>query len=286
MPVGQARYYHDKKAFINAQVRLLEAPVQPPSEWRRTRSRLNNDGTTHTSIPDSVVSSVLGKVHANTRKSLRLTYNHQSLRQLLEQLESNQHDLRKKARRGGITIRTRPVREILESSWIDMFPETWQHTNRQDMESGSAQNASSSSVLEAVESSSTGDRVPTATTDSLQAQRYADMRSRIIALQAKHQTLLEKQQYYKNLNSEVRRLDVGDIQKNIVSPNSEVVKELQKMKQLLPKLIRVLDSKRDTMPAKRKLPSAQSDVSDSENTKRSRLEPTNPLATMMDYLQE
>lgn len=61
MPVGQARYYHDKKAFINAQVRLLEAPVQPPSDWRRTRSRLNSDGTTHASIPDSVVSSVLGK---------------------------------------------------------------------------------------------------------------------------------------------------------------------------------------------------------------------------------
>lgn len=61
MPVGQARYYHDKKAFITAQVRLLEAPVQLPSDWRRTRSRLNNDGTAHTSIPDSVVSSVLGK---------------------------------------------------------------------------------------------------------------------------------------------------------------------------------------------------------------------------------
>ncbi|KAG0359492.1 hypothetical protein BG005_000720 [Podila minutissima] len=285
MPVGQARYYHDKKAFITAQVRLLEAPVQLPSDWRRTRSRLNNDGTAHTSIPDSVVSSVLGKVHANTRKSLRLSYNHQSLRQLLEQLESNQHDLRKKARRGGIIIRTKPVREILESSWIDMFPETWQPNNRQDTENRSAQETSSS-VPEAASSLPTGDRIPSEATDSLQAQRYADMRSRIVALQAKHQTLLEKHRYYKNLNNEVQRLDVDDIQKNIVSPNSEVVKELQKMKQLLPKLIRVLDSKQDTMPAKRKLPSTQSDASDSENTKRSRLESTNPLATMMDYLQE
>ncbi|KAG0027969.1 hypothetical protein BGZ81_005131 [Podila clonocystis] len=285
MPVGQARYYHDKKAFINAQVRLLEAPVQPPSDWRRTRSRLNNDGTTHTSIPDSVVSSVLGKVHANTRKSLRLSYNHQSLRQLLEQLESNQHDLRKKARRGGIIIRTKSAREILESSWIDMFPETWQLNNRQDTESGSAQETSSS-VPEAELSPSTGDRIPSTATDSLQAQRYADMRSRIVALQAKHQTLLEKHRYYKNLNNEVQRLDVDDIQKNTVSSNSEVVKELQKMKQLLPKLIRVLDSKQGMMPAKRKLPSTQPHASDSENTKRYRQEPTNPLATMIDYLQK
>ncbi|KAF9334982.1 hypothetical protein BG006_001144 [Podila minutissima] len=285
MPVGQARYYHDKKAFITAQVRLLEAPVQLPSDWRRARSRLNNDGTAHTSIPDSVVSSVLGKVHANTRKSLRLSYNHQSLRQLLEQLESNQHDLRKKARRGGIIIRTKPVREILESSWIDMFPETWQPNNRQDTENRSAQETSSS-VPEAALSLPTGDKIPSEATDSLQAQRYADMRSRIVALQAKHQTLLEKHRYYKNLNNEVQRLDVDDIQKNIVSPNSEVVKELQKMKQLLPKLIRVLDSKQDTMSVKRKLPSRHSGASDSENTKRSRLESTNPLATMMDYLQE
>ncbi|KFH69892.1 hypothetical protein MVEG_04696 [Podila verticillata NRRL 6337] len=279
MPVGQARYYHDKKAFINAQVRLLEAPVQPPNDWRRTRSRLNSDGTTHVSIPDSVVSSVLGKVHANTRKSLRLSYNHQSLRQLLEQLESNQHDLRKKARRGGIVIRTKSVREVLGSSWIEMFPENWQHDN-QSTENGSAQEMSSS-ALEV--SSSAGDRIPSTTTTALQAQRYADIRTRIVALQAKHQTLLEKHKYYKNLNSEVQRLDAGEIQKNIVSPNSEVTRELEKMKRLLPKLIRVLDSKRI---AKRKLPSTHSDDSDSENAERSRLEPTDPLSTMMDYLQE
>lgn len=131
-------------------------------------------------------------VHANTRKSLRLSYNHQSLRQLLEQLESNQHDLRKKARRGGIIIRTKSVREVLESSWIEMFPENWQHNN-QDTDSGSAQDTSSS-ALEV--SSSTGERIPSTTT-ALQAQRYADIRTRIVALQAKHQTLLEKHEYYK-----------------------------------------------------------------------------------------
>ncbi|KAG0080049.1 hypothetical protein BGZ92_000801 [Podila epicladia] len=166
-----------------------------------------------------------------------------------------------------------------------MFPETWQPNNRQDTENGSAQETSSS-VPEAASSSPTGDGISSAATDSLQAQRYADMRSRIVALQSKHQTLLEKYRYYKNLNNEVQRLDLDDIHKNIVSPNSEVVKELQKMKQLLPKLIHVLDSKQDMISAKRKLPSTQSDALDSENTKRSRLEPTNPLATMMDYLQE
>ncbi|KAG0344685.1 hypothetical protein BG004_004258 [Podila humilis] len=195
IPVGQARYYHDKKAFLHSQVRLLEAPLQLPTDWRKPRNRLNNEGVEQTSIPDSVVSSVLTKVNVSSRKSLRLSYNHQSLRQLLEQLESNQHELRRKARRGGIIIRAKSVPEILESSWIDMFPETWQHT-RQDQDSATGSGEGGSSLT------SSGHEIPSeeTTSDALQVQRYADLRSRIVTLQAKHQTLLEKHKYYKVSN--------------------------------------------------------------------------------------
>ncbi|KAF9417428.1 hypothetical protein BGZ94_009970, partial [Podila epigama] len=224
--IGQARYYHDKKAFINAQVRLLEAPMQLPGDWRRQQKRLENDTSM---IPESVISSVLSKVNANSRKSLRLTFNHQSIRQLLEQLESNQHDLRRKARRGGIIIRTKSVPEILESPlWIDMFPETWQHTSREpahDIPSTGTEAGSSSVVAPSSEAATA-----VSTAESLQARKYADLRSRIVALQSEQQTLLEKHRYYKALKDLVQRLDTDDIQKNVLSADSQVAKELEKMK--------------------------------------------------------
>ncbi|KAF9932837.1 hypothetical protein FBU30_007167, partial [Linnemannia zychae] len=59
--VGQARYYHDKKAFLQSQVRLLEAPITPPKDWRRHRARLTPEGAPHKSIPDAVVNASLTK---------------------------------------------------------------------------------------------------------------------------------------------------------------------------------------------------------------------------------
>lgn len=60
-PTSQGRYYHDKKAFINAQFRLLEAPIQLPRNWRRHRARLNSEGETQSSIPDTTVQAALSK---------------------------------------------------------------------------------------------------------------------------------------------------------------------------------------------------------------------------------
>ncbi|KAG0201143.1 hypothetical protein BGX33_010499 [Mortierella sp. NVP41] len=244
-PVGQARYYHDKKAFIHSQVRLLEAPITPPKDWRRHRARLTAEGEPQKSLSDSVATAALSKLHAASTKSLRLSFNNQSIRQLLEQLESNQHELRKKASQGGIIIRTKSVPELLESDWIDSFPETWQH--RKDKETASS-TSSSTSIIPAE-----------APLDSSRIQKYADLRSRIVTLQAKYQSLKEKHEYYKNLQSEIRQLDAGEIQKNILTPDSQVVQELEKMKVLLPKLIKILDTRRAALSAKRKRESAFDD---------------------------
>jgi len=103
----------------------------------------------------------------------------------LEQLEAHQHELRKKARQGGIIIRTKTVPEILESDWIDVFPETWQH--RQDAEGGSTDAVQGESSNQANSSAATSSRL----------QKYADLRSRIVSLQTKYKTLQEKHSYYK-----------------------------------------------------------------------------------------
>ncbi|KAF9906851.1 hypothetical protein EC991_000214 [Linnemannia zychae] len=246
-PVGQARYYHDKKAFIHSQVRLLEAPITPPNDWRRHRARLNAEGEAQKSIPDSAVTAALAKLHVDSAKSLRLSFNNQSIRQLLEQLESNQHELRKKASQGGIIIRTKSVAELLESDWIDSFPETWQHRQSKDAVASST-SPSSTSIIPAE-----------APLDSSRFQKYADLRSRIVALQAKYQTLREKHEYYKNLQNEIRQLDAGEIQKNMLAPDSQVVRELEKMKILLPKLIKILDARQGTASSKRKRDSILND---------------------------
>ncbi|KAK5798849.1 kinetochore Sim4 complex subunit Fta4 [Linnemannia elongata] len=225
---GQARYYHDKKAFIHSQVRLLEAPITLPKDWRNRRARLTAEGEPYKSVPDAAVTAALSRVHTDTEKSLRLSFNSQSIRQLLEQLESSQHDLRKKASQGGIIIRTKSVPELLESDWIESFPQTWQHRQGNDARSSEAP------------------------LDSSRVQKYADLRSRIVTLQAKYETLKEKHEYYKNLQNEIQQLDAGEIQKNMLTPDSQVVKELEKMKVLLPKLIKILDTRRDALSGKRK----------------------------------
>lgn len=129
-------------------------------------------------------------VHTHSAKSLRLSFNNQSIRQLLEQLESNQHELRKKASQGGIIIRTKSVSELLESDWIESFPKTWQHRQGKDAHTPTSPSSSSTSIIPAE-----------APLDSSRVQKYADLRSRIVTLQAKYQTLKEKHEYYKVNNT-------------------------------------------------------------------------------------
>ncbi|KAG0323487.1 hypothetical protein BGZ99_002744 [Dissophora globulifera] len=267
--VGQARYYHDKKAFVNAQVRLLEDPITPPPDWRRHRARFNDKGQPHKPLPDTVVSAALSRLHASSKKASRLSFNSQSIRQILEQLEANQYEMRRKAKQGGIIIRTRSIQEILNSDWIDAFPETWQH--HQDEMTGEGSSASSASASTSV----------AATPSSSRLQKYADLRSRIVALQARYQNLKEKHEYYTTLQSEIQRLDTGEIQKTVLSPDSQVVQELEKMKVLLPKLISILNTRRDVLSAKRKYQTL-TEGSDTDVDKRQRVQPSNPRDALMD----
>ncbi|KAF9280012.1 hypothetical protein BGZ68_007553 [Mortierella alpina] len=276
--VGQARYYHDKKAFINSQVRLLEAPIRPSSDWRRHRARLTEQGEAQASIPDAVVASVLSKVHAISKKFLRLSFNSQSVRQLLEQLESNQYELRRKAKQGGIIIRTKSIPELLNSDWIDMFPETWQHG--QGIGTETLYNEGPNQI--AARPSAT----PLATiSKDPRVQKYAQLRSRIVTLQARHSALKDKHEYYKTLQNEIRRLDAGQIEKNILAPDSQVYQELTKMKLLLPKVIHILDSRRDVVLANRELKPRDEDIG-AETATILHAQPRNPLDTMMDCFDD
>ncbi|KAI8351751.1 hypothetical protein B0O80DRAFT_500107 [Mortierella sp. GBAus27b] len=235
--ISQGRYYHDKKAFIHTQIRLLEAPVQLPSDWRATSRRLLKEAALILFQMALFPQPYPNVIHASTKKSSRLTFNNQSVRQLLEQLEANQYELRKKARQGGIIIRTKPV---------------------QEQRLHFALNAA-------------------------KAQKYADLRSRIVTLQKKYQSLKDRHDHYKALQLEVRRLQTGEIQQNILSPDSQVVQELQKMKALLPQLLSVLQSRRHILAAKRKHQAVASGQ-DADATKRQRQQPSNPLDAAMECL--
>jgi len=58
---SQGRYYHDKKAFIHTQARLLEAPIQLPSDWKRHSQHRTAQEGTRDFIPDNVVYAALSK---------------------------------------------------------------------------------------------------------------------------------------------------------------------------------------------------------------------------------
>ncbi|KAF8927875.1 kinetochore complex Fta4 of Sim4 subunit, or CENP-50-domain-containing protein [Dissophora ornata] len=273
--VGQARYYHDKKAFISAQVRLLEAPINPPEGWRVYRARLSTKGQPQKPLPDSVISAALSRLHVSSKKTLRLSLNTRSVRQLLEQLEATQYEVRKKAKQGGIIIRTKTVQELLETDWIDAFPETWQHNQDESQSArsgGDLSSSTSSSVMPL-----------TAVPSSSRLQKYADLRSRIVTLQVKYQNLKDRHEYYKTLQGEIRRLDAGEIERSVLSPGSEVVQELAKMKALLLKLITILNSRRDVLTAKRSHQALTAEP-DNDAVKRQRHQLSSPLDTVMDLL--
>ncbi|KAI9802707.1 MAG: hypothetical protein M1825_002729 [Sarcosagium campestre] len=72
-----------KKAFLTSQVRLLNAPPQPPRTWQDDLPE-TDDGQ----LRDNTVADVLSQVESKVRHHSKVAYSSQALRQVSEQIDA------------------------------------------------------------------------------------------------------------------------------------------------------------------------------------------------------
>ncbi|KAF9167504.1 hypothetical protein DFQ26_004458 [Actinomortierella ambigua] len=285
-----AKDKHTLSTFVRSQVELLKTPLHLPENWRDSvQPQAEEDGLSLSNkphhhqhrepIPGHVLAAGLRSLNVTTRKALSLNFSNQSVRQLLDQVAANRLQVERLHRQGGIVVRTKSRQELLETPWIEAFPVQWRNAH----DTSSAGSSTSSSTLAPSNAQSLSDQP-----DVEQTRQYQQLRARIVDLQQKYHTTKEKHEYYKNLKNEIQLLDSDRLQANVVGPNTPISHELSKMKTLVPRLISILEVRKETMMAKRKrdLEALSKDLPDDESrSKRQHTGPTDPIETMLNLLQ-
>jgi len=120
--------YNHKKAFIREQIRIFKQPFKPSPKWLTLKKHKDYEGDDNT-IPPSVINSVVVRckyfvviyqysiwsvvsftwfilyvVNTANKKQYLQTFSHQSVRQLLEQLQSLYDQKRRDALLGRIRV--------------------------------------------------------------------------------------------------------------------------------------------------------------------------------------
>ncbi|RIA91494.1 kinetochore Sim4 complex subunit Fta4 [Glomus cerebriforme] len=199
-------YYNRRQAFIESQIKLIEQEFTPSERWLSKAEKAKDK------IPLSVIDSVLTKLNMNNRKQHKQTFNRQSIRQILEQLQYLWDQKRKDALEGRVRVESKENFDDLR--WIESFPEEWPHT-------------------------------PNCELDDEQLERYAQLRSHVYKIQKEYIAIKEKSDHYKSLQNLVEPLDKSDIQQHVITKNAPVVNEIKRMRILLPKLLRTLEKRSD-----------------------------------------
>ncbi|KAF9970840.1 hypothetical protein BGZ73_006384 [Actinomortierella ambigua] len=251
----------DKNAlgtFVRSQVELLKTPLHLAEDWRDTARPQDSEEDQHLlqghkphhlrePIPTHVLSAGLRSLNVTTRKALSLNFSNQSVRQLLDQVAANRLQIERQHRQGGIVVRTKSRQDILETPWIEAFPVQWKSSH--DVPAASASSSSSSSSSSTVALSNT--QALSTPLNAEQVRQYQELRGRVAKLQQKYFAIKEKHEYYKNLKNEIQLLDADRLQDNVVGPNTPISQELSKVKALVPRLVSILEVRKETMIQKR-----------------------------------
>ncbi|CAG8483847.1 2742_t:CDS:2 [Paraglomus brasilianum] len=216
--------YNHKKAFIREQIRIFKQPFKPSPKWLTLKKHKDYEGDDNT-IPPSVINSVVVRLNTANKKQYLQTFSHQSVRQLLEQLQSLYDQKRRDALLG--RIRVERFEDFDSLSWIDSFPSQWPTDEGYEYERS-------------------------------KLARYATLRSQVCKLVKDYIKMKQRYENYKSLNDLVAPLNKRNIQQNLISRNAPIVKELTKMRIFVPKLLNTLQrhgkylrKKRTRKPEKR-----------------------------------
>ncbi|CAI2171929.1 16504_t:CDS:2 [Funneliformis geosporum] len=186
-------YYNRRRAFIESQIVLIEHDFTPSEKWLSKAQNANDK------IPLTIIDSVLTKLNMNNRKQYKQTFNRQSIRQILEQLQYLWDQKRKDALEGRVRVERQENFDDLK--WIESFPEEWPQNSNCEL-------------------------------DDEQLERYTQLRSRVHKIQEEYISIREKYNHYESLQSLVAPLNKSSIQQNIITKNAPVINEIKKMRVL------------------------------------------------------
>ena len=192
-----------KSSFLNAQTRLLSAPLQLSSTYRTTLYASDS------ALSSKAVSDIVNKVNDKIRAHNRLVFAPQSIRHVAEQIETLywnevREDLRDRSAEGDLVAVERDV-ELSEEGTL-VLPE--------DLEDA---------MLEEGE------------TDAEEAERYARLRAQLVALSERRDGSRRKLQSYEKMKELLEPYEdpQKNIQPNLVTKDGELSKELDRMRVLL-----------------------------------------------------
>ncbi|KAL9121059.1 MAG: hypothetical protein Q9187_002387 [Circinaria calcarea] len=194
-----------KKAFLNNQIRILNAPLEPPRNWRN-----NAPAAQQGELKEKTVQEVIHKLNSIVRHHNRTVYSSQTIRHVAEQIDrlywvSGEPDVHTGAAEDGLVGREVDLRD---ADVIASLPDEWpQDISQED------------SQLEAFAESA----------------RYKKLHARLTALAEKRQAQERKSAQYKQFQHllEPFKDPLVNIQPNLVTEDGELQRELEKMKVLM-----------------------------------------------------
>ncbi|KAI4126824.1 MAG: hypothetical protein LQ347_004824 [Umbilicaria vellea] len=197
-----------KTSFLNSQVRILNAPLEPSRNWRD-----HGYAPPEGDLKERVVQGVLHKLDSIVRHHNRTAYSFQALRHVAEQIDrlywaSGAPDA---ALTGYGDHMIEKGIDLSSSDVISTLPDEWPQDGEED-ESGLEKFADSN--------------------------RYKQLQARLSALNEQRQAQQKKLAQYKHLQSllEPFRNPQENIQPNLVTKDGELSKELDRMKLLMARM--------------------------------------------------
>ncbi|CAG8457360.1 10308_t:CDS:2 [Paraglomus occultum] len=212
--------YNHKKAFIQEQIRIFKQPFKPSSKWLTPKKHKDREGDEDddNAIPPSVINSVVVRLNTANKKQYLQTFSHQSVRQLLEQLQSLYDQKRRDALLG--RIRVERLEDFDSLSWIDSFPSQWPIDEGYEYEQS-------------------------------KLERYATLRSQVCKLVKDYIKMKQRYENYKSLNDLVAPLNKRNIQQNLITRNAPIVNEITRMRIFVPRLLNTLQKHEEYLRRKR-----------------------------------
>ena len=196
-----------KAGFIRSQVRHLETPLEPSTQWRDLLPESDQG-----QLSDKTINDLVAKVNEKIRQHNRLIFSSQSQRHVAEQVESLHWNLvSEDTERAEIdTVVIRKDQELAETRQIQSLPEDYDdlhlHPDHERQED--------------------------------EAQRYTRLREELLEVSARRDMLKKKLTQYEHLKKLMQPLDdpQKNIQPNLTSRDGELSQELDRMRVLLARI--------------------------------------------------
>ncbi|CAG8719236.1 11508_t:CDS:2, partial [Acaulospora morrowiae] len=208
----EQNYRSRKQSFIECNIETLEREFYPSKKW------LSKNSNSEEPLDLSVVDNVLNDLKNVNRTQNKRIFNRQTIRQVLEQLCIIRDQKFKDAVEGRIRVDKKPNHDDIK--WIESLPEEWPQLENNQF-------------------------------NKEKLEEYTRLRSNVYQVQKDYIAIKEKLECYKVLHKLMEPLNTSTIQQSLITRDSPVVKEIAKMRILIPKLLSTLERKHEFLKRSR-----------------------------------